>query len=75
MTDEQILKALGNRFQASRRIGKMKSDQGSEVRDPDRERRLLGQRLDWSRSLDMPADLVTELFELIMKHSKEVQKK
>jgi prephenate dehydrogenase len=71
--DKQILSALGHRFDAARKIGKLKMNQAAAVVDPDRERRMMVQRGDWGKSLGLPHDLVDELFAVILKHSSRIQ--
>lgn len=71
--DEALLKALGNRMRVVKKIGKLKSDRNTPVHDPAREQRVLTQRAQWAAALDLPDDLVMELFEVIMNHSKKMQ--
>lgn len=71
--DEQILKALGNRLNAVRKIGTIKQSAAMPVGDPDRERKLMTARLEWARALDVPEEAVEELFQVIMKHSRKMQ--
>ena len=71
--DEQILKSLGNRLRVVHQIGEIKKTHDMPVLDPDRERKAVQARLEWARALDVPADLVTELFQVIMKYSRMAQ--
>jgi prephenate dehydrogenase len=73
--DEQILKNLGNRMRLVTKIGALKAREGAPIADPDRERRLIKQRMEWAKSLDLDNELVDELFSLIIKHSKSRQAK
>lgn len=72
--DEQLLKALGNRLRVAKKIGQLKADQRAPVHDPDRERRLIAERLKWAEALGLDPDLVKTLFESIMENSRRVQK-
>lgn len=71
--DKQLLSALGHRFDAARRIGRLKMHQAAPVVDPDRERRMMLQRDEWGRSLGLPEEMVKELFEVIIKYSSRIQ--
>jgi len=71
--DRQMLSALARRIDAARRIGKIKTRQSTPFTDPDRERRLLKQRTEWGRSLNLPGDFIDELFAVILKHSTKIQ--
>jgi prephenate dehydrogenase len=71
--DKQLLTALGHRTEMARKIGRLKRNQAAPVVDPDRERRLMRQRLEWGESLNLPRELVEELFAVILKHSSRIQ--
>ncbi|MBN1567379.1 MAG: prephenate dehydrogenase/arogenate dehydrogenase family protein [Acidobacteria bacterium] len=71
--DKQLLTALGHRIAAARKIGKLKASQAAPVVDADRERRLMQQRKDWGKSLNLPDELVEDLFAVILKHSSRIQ--
>jgi prephenate dehydrogenase/chorismate mutase len=71
--DKQILTALGHRIEIARKIGKLKRNQAAPVVDPDRERRMMQQRVDWGESLNLPREMLEELFAVILKHSSRVQ--
>lgn len=71
--DEELLKQLSARLQNVRQIGRTKVAQQLGVRDADRERQLLQTRQQWARSLDIPSDLVRDLFEVILRHSRSIQ--
>jgi len=73
--DEQMLKSLANRLRAVKRIGRWKAERGEPVHDPVRERKLVDEREAWAQSLDLSPQLVRDLFELILKHSKAEQSK
>ena len=71
--DKQMLSALGHRFETARKIGRLKTSQSTPVVDRDRERRMMLQRKEWGKSLNLPQDLIEELFAVIVKHSCRIQ--
>jgi prephenate dehydrogenase len=71
--DKQILTVLGRRIEIVRKIGKLKSNQAAPVLDPDRERRMMIQRKEWGKLLNLPEELVEELFAVILRHSTHIQ--
>ncbi len=71
--DKQILTVLGRRIEIVRRIGKLKSNQAAPVVDPDRERRMMIQRKEWGKLLNLPEELVEELFAVILRQSSRIQ--
>jgi chorismate mutase len=71
--DEEILRALSHRLQVATRIGELKRYRDSPVADPDRERRMMAKRHLWAKTLDVPTGMVEELFDIIMKYSKQTQ--
>jgi chorismate mutase len=71
--DERLLSALGERLRAVRAMGRIKREAEEPVVDPDRERRLLAQRLEWGRALDLPPALVEGLFAQIIEQSRRAQ--
>jgi prephenate dehydrogenase len=71
--DERLLSALGERMRAVRAMGRLKRDARTPVPDPDRERRMLEQRLAWGRALELPPALVESLFGLIIEQSRRAQ--
>ncbi|MBP1597817.1 MAG: Prephenate dehydrogenase [Acidobacteria bacterium] len=72
--DKQLLAALGRRVQAVRKMGRLKANQSLPVLDPDREKRMMLQREEWGKSLDLPPELIEELFEVILRHSTRLQR-
>jgi prephenate dehydrogenase len=71
--DKQILTVLGRRIEIARKIGKLKSNLAAPVLDPDRERRMMLQRKEWGKLLNLPEEFVEELFAVILKHSTRIQ--
>ena len=72
--DERILKALSDRMRSVKQMGELKANQDAPVYDPDRERRLLNARREWGRALGIPSDLIDELFEVIVRYSRQMQR-
>jgi len=71
--DKLMLSVLARRFDAVRKIGKLKMRQAAPVVDADRERRMMVERRDWGQSLNLPGEMVEELFAVILKHSSRLQ--
>lgn len=71
--DKQILTLLGRRIEIVRKIGKLKTNQAAPILDPDREKRLMLQRKEWGKLLNLPEELVEELFGVILKQSTRIQ--
>jgi chorismate mutase len=71
--DERILKALSDRLSTVKQVGALKRQRSEAVYDPDRERRLFSVRREWGRALGLPADLVDELFDVIVRLSRAIQ--
>ena len=71
--DERILKALSDRLSTVKQVGALKTQRSEAVHDPDRERRLFAARVEWGRTLGLPEEVVHDLFEVIVKHSRAAQ--
>ncbi|MCL2877518.1 MAG: prephenate dehydrogenase/arogenate dehydrogenase family protein [Acidobacteria bacterium] len=71
--DKQLMSVLAKRFDAVRKIGKLKAHQSVPVVDADREKRMMVERRDWGKSLGLPEDMTGELFAVILKHSSRLQ--
>ena len=71
--DQQLLGALGRRMQSARKIGRLKMHQASPVHDPDREKQMLRQRMEWGMSSGLAPELIEELFAVILKYSNRIQ--
>ena len=71
--DKQLMSVLAKRFDAVRKIGKLKAHQSAPVVDPDREKRMMIERRDWGKSLGLPEEMMEELFAVIIKHSSRLQ--
>lgn len=71
--DKLLMSVLARRFDAVRKIGKLKMRQATPVVDADREKRMMVERRDWGKSLSLPEELIDELFAVILKHSSRLQ--
>ena len=71
--DEQLMKALGKRLEAVKKLGKVKKDYAVPVYDSDRERRLMVERLKIASALGVPESLVEQVFEAIIRHCRGSQ--
>ena len=71
--DKQLMSALSRRFDAVRKIGKLKAYQSAPVVEADREKRMMVERRDWGKSLELPEEMIDEIFAVILKHSARVQ--
>ncbi len=73
--DEQLMKALGKRLDAVKKLGKVKKDYAAPVYDSDRERRVMAERMRLASSLGIPESLVESVFESIIDHCRTSQLK
>lgn len=71
--DERLLRVLGDRMRAAKQIGDIKREKGALVYDPHRERSLLIARRQWGQALGLSDELIDELFEVLLRHSKKMQ--
>ncbi len=73
--DRELVELLARRVQLSRRAGAVKAARGLVVRDPTRERALLESRAGWGSERGLEGVAVRELFELILRQSRGVQRR
>ena len=73
--DKQLMSVLARRFDAVRKIGKLKARQTAPVVDADREKRMMVERCDWGKSLGLPEEMTKELFDVVLKHSSRLQER
>ncbi|MBW2663073.1 MAG: chorismate mutase [Deltaproteobacteria bacterium] len=71
--DNEILSLIVKRTEASRNIGKIKLSVGRPVFDPDREREVIENRINFSRALGIDDEFVRKIMILMMDYSKRVQ--
>ncbi len=73
--DEQIVALLARRAQLAYHAARVKSEEGKPVRDPEREKSLLGQRAERARDYDLLPDEVRRVFEAILGFSRAEQQR
>ncbi|MBW2057902.1 MAG: chorismate synthase [Deltaproteobacteria bacterium] len=71
--DHRIVELLARRNEISREIGEYKRRRGLEIRDRERESRLLEQRTQWALESGLDTALVGEIFDLLLRGSREIQ--
>ena len=73
--DREIIKLLRSRLMKSVEIGRIKAGRGLELFSPDREAELLDEARDDARTLGVDPDYVEQIFQTILDHSKEAQRR
>lgn len=74
--DAKIVELLAKRFELCRKIGEYKKKNNLSIQDKDREKQIIKARAEKLKKLGFEEEkFVQELFELIMKKCREVQKK
>jgi chorismate mutase len=69
--DGKMIKLFEKRFEISREIGEIKRENGFEVEDRQREKEIIENR---ARNSRLSKEFITNLFDLIFKESKTIQK-
>jgi chorismate mutase len=69
--DGKMIKLLEKRFEKSREIGKIKRENGFEIEDRQREKEIVEKRISSSK---LSREFIINLFDLIFKESKIIQK-
>jgi chorismate mutase len=72
--NKKIVDLLGKRMDLARKIGKIKRKEGIQVRDYEREHQVLTAIREYARLHDLPEKYIEQVFELIIKASREEQK-
>jgi len=73
--DSKILKLLAKRLKVCRELGKYKHENNLPIQNKEREKQVTRQRIEKFKELGVDdEEFVTELFEVIMKKAREVQK-
>ena len=73
--DAELVALLARRAQLAVRAGVIKTEHGSGLRDPTRERSLLAERIAWAEELGLPGDEVADVFTAILRFSRTVQQR
>ncbi len=73
--DLSILHLLKSRQKAASSIGRYKLKKGLPILDKNREQALLHKNISLAKSLNISSELASDLSQLLMRHSKKLQKK
>jgi chorismate mutase/prephenate dehydratase len=73
--DRALLDVLARRFSLVRTITRLKKAEAIPLRDLERERQLLEDRIQHGESAGLDASLVTQIFEIVLSHSVRLQSK
>lgn len=73
--DRKLLDALSTRMKLAVEVGKYKEENSLDISDSAREKEVISTRSSWGASRGLSSNFVREIFERIIKHAKEVQKK
>lgn len=73
--DEKIIKLLSFRFKVAKNIGILKKEHGLEIFDPAQEIKIKEIHRAYSKSNKIDEEFVNEIFNLVIKHSRSIQKK
>lgn len=73
--DKLIIAYLAKREEISIKIGKLKKEMGIQIYDPDREEKLSNYYKKLSEKYNVDPVLIFEIFNLVIKNSKTIQKK
>lgn len=71
--DNEILSLIVKRTEVCRNVGKIKLRVGRPVFDPDREKEVIEDRINFSRTLGIDDEFVRKIMILMMDYSKRVQ--
>ncbi len=69
--DEELIRLLEKRFEISKQIGQWKKQNNKPIEDLEREKQIIESKTKLSQ---LPKQFIKELFQLIFRQSKEVQK-
>jgi chorismate synthase len=73
--DYRLIELLAKRQEISQEIGQVKKKRGLAIRDQKREVDMMDQRVRWSIDVGVDAGLVRDLFDRILKTSREIQER
>ncbi len=73
--DESIISLLSKRMEVAKKIAALKKDKGIQVEDKDRESQLFLKIQREAKENNINENFVSEIFGLIVSHSKKVQNK
>jgi len=70
--DKQIIKSLKQRMKIAEQIGKYKKKNKISIEDKEREKQILKE---YKKTKGIDKDFLTNVFKLIINHSKKIQRK
>ena len=73
--DKELLGVLSERMSLVDQIGNLKDKEGSPIEDTTRDSEVLSSRASWASSRRLSTEMVREIFESILKESKQRQKR
>lgn len=74
-TDEEILFLIKRRLQTAKKIAQYKFKNEMEIFQPERENQLMNDRISKGHNMQLNQEFVIDLFELLVKESKDFQQK
>ena len=72
--NNQIIDLLGKRMEITKKVGELKKELGLKVRDYEREHQVISNMRERAKLQELPQEYVEQIFELIMKASRKVQR-
>jgi chorismate mutase len=73
LIDERIIRLIGQRICLAKKIFEAKSAEGRPIKDPARERQVLGRVTGLAEELDLDAGAVREIFQILIRMSLQKQ--
>lgn len=73
--DKRLLDALSERMHVVDQIGDLKDKDGAPIEDTTRDSEVLSSRKSWASSRRLSTEMVGEIFESILKESKQRQRR
>tara|TARA_Y100000310_G_C20396733_1_gene675447 strand:+ start:100 stop:357 length:258 start_codon:yes stop_codon:yes gene_type:complete len=72
--DDQLMNLIAKRMLLASAIAQVKRDNNLPIFQPEREKELLGHKMKLAQELNLDQFMVKEIFEILLKASKEIQK-
>ncbi len=73
--DRQLIELVATRNEISQEIGQYKRERGIDIRDQKREIEMIDRRIQWGKSLGIDAKQIRQIFDIILRVSREIQQK
>lgn len=74
-SDRDIIEALANRMKVVEEVRTYKKANNMDAFDEERQQDVLSTRVAWGRSRNLSANFIRELFERILRHALEIERK